>query len=71
MSEATNGRPLPDYTPEEKAAIYAEMKKKFTVEDLLGYINDEDEKVPLDEVIAKAEAILAEAEARKREARRE
>ena len=57
MSEPTNGQPLPDYTPEQKAAIYAEMKKKFTVEDLLGYINDEDEKFPLDEVLAKAEAI--------------
>ena len=52
MSEPTNGPPLPDYTPEEKAAIYAEMKKKFTVEDLLGYINDEGEKVPAEQVLA-------------------
>jgi hypothetical protein len=65
MSEPTNGQPLPDYTPEEKAAISAEMKKKFTVEDLLGYVNDEDEKVPLDEVIAKAEEIIRRTKARK------
>ena len=65
MSEPTNGQPLPDYTPEEKAATYAEMKKKFTVEDLLGYVNDEDEKVPADQVLAEAEEIVRRAEARK------
>ena len=67
MSEPTNNQPLPDYTPEEKAAIYAEMKKKFTVEDLLGYINDEDEKVPAEQVLAEAEEIVRQAEARKQE----
>jgi hypothetical protein len=66
MSEPTNGQPLPDWTPEEKAAIYAEMKKKFTVEDLLGYINDEDEKIPAEQVLAEMEEIVRRVEARKR-----
>ena len=62
MSEPTT--PMPDdWTPEQKKAIYAEMKKQFTVEDLLGYINDEDEKIPMEQVMAKAEARLAELEA--------
>lgn len=64
MSEPT-GAPLPDWTPEQKKAIYAEMKKKFTVEDLLGYINDEDEKFPMEQVMAEAKTLLAEIEARK------
>ena len=66
MSDPTNGQPLPDYTPEEKAAIYAEMKKKFTVEDLLGYINDESEKFPAEQVLAEMEEIVHRVEARKR-----
>jgi hypothetical protein len=61
-----NGEPLREYTPEEMAAICAKFKKQFTVEDLIGYIENGDELIPLDDVIAKAEAMLAEAEARKR-----
>jgi hypothetical protein len=68
MTNPTNGHPLPDWTPEEKAVIYAEMQKKFTVEDLLGYVNDEDEKIPAEVVMAKAEELLRQIEARKREA---
>ena len=58
MSEPTNGQTLPDYTPEERAAIYAEMKKRFTVEDLLGYINDEGERFPAEQVLVEAEQIV-------------
>jgi hypothetical protein len=56
---------MPDWTPEQKKAIYAEMQKLFTVEDLLGYINDTDEKIPMEQVMAEAEALLAELKAKK------
>ena len=46
---------LPDYTPEQKAAIYAEMDKRFPPDELPGA--DEGEPVPLDDVIARMEAI--------------
>jgi hypothetical protein len=62
-----NGEPVREYTPEEMAAICAKFKQQFTVEDLLGYINDEGEKVPAEEVMAKAEALLRQIEARNRE----
>ena len=65
MSESTNGQPLPDYTPEQKAAICAEMKKKFTVEDLIEYIEDDDEKYPAEQVLEEMEQIVREAKARK------
>jgi hypothetical protein len=61
----TNGPPRqPDWTPEEKARIFAEMHKRFTVEDLLGYVNDEDEKIPAEVVMARAEELLRQLEAR-------
>jgi hypothetical protein len=61
MTNPTNGQPLPDWTPEEKAAIYAEMKKKFTVEDLIEYIEDDDEKFPADQVLAELEEMVRKA----------
>jgi len=64
MSE-TNGTPRPDWTPEQKQAIYAEMQKLFTVEDLLGYINDDEEKIPIDQVMAEAEEMLRQMRAAK------
>lgn len=39
-----------DYTPEQKAAIYAERKKLFTVEDLIGYIEDDEPVIPFEEI---------------------
>lgn len=57
----TNDQPLPDYTPEQKAEILAEMKKKFTVEDLIGYIENDEPVVPADEVMAKADEIIRRA----------
>jgi hypothetical protein len=60
--------PMPDWTPEQKKVIYEEMQKKFTVEDLLGYINDEDEKIPMEQVMAEIEAVLAEVRAKKAKA---
>lgn len=68
MSEPTNGQPLPDWTPEEKAAIYAKMKKKFTVEDLIEYIEDDEEKFPAEQVLAELEEMIRKARAGPREA---
>jgi hypothetical protein len=53
--------PLPNWTPEEKAAIYAEMKKKFTVEKL---IEDDEEKFPAEQVLAEIEEMVRKAQAR-------
>ncbi len=58
----TNDQPLPDYTPEQQAEILAEMKKRFTLEDLLEYADWDGQFVPFDEVMAKAEAMLRQAE---------
>lgn len=58
MSEPNNNPPLPDWTPEEMAAILAKFKKQFTVEDLIGYIEDDDEKFPAAQVLAEVEAIV-------------
>lgn len=57
--------PVPELSPEEKAAIFAEMKKSFTADDLYGYIEDTGEKFPMEQVIAEAEAIMAEIRAKK------
>jgi hypothetical protein len=58
--------PLPDYTPEEKAAILAKFKKEFTVERLLEYIEDDDEKIPADQVMSEMEAAVEAVETSKR-----
>ncbi len=42
----------PDYTPEEKAAIYAKHRALFTPEKLIEYIEDDDERFPADQVLA-------------------
>ena len=42
--------PHPDFTPEQKAAIYAQAKKNFTVEDLIGYIEDDEPVIPIEQV---------------------
>ena len=51
--------PQPEITPEELAAFYAEQKKLFTVEDLIGYIEDDGVKVPAEEVLAELERDVA------------
>ncbi len=56
--------PLPNWTPEEKAAIYAEMKKKFTVEKLIEYIEDDAEKFPAEQVLVEIEEMVRKAQAR-------
>ncbi len=44
-----------EYTPEQLAAIYAEAKKNFTVEDLLEYFNPHIPIYPAEEVLAELE----------------
>ena len=46
-------------TPEEKA-FCAKMKREFTVEKLIEYIEDDVPKVPMGEALAKLDAILGE-----------
>ena len=54
--------PLREYTPEELKAIYAKFKKEFTVERLIEYIEDDDEKVPAGQVLAEIEEIVRRSE---------
>lgn len=63
MHEQFFNLPQPDYTPEQKAAICAERKKLFTVEDLIGYIEDDEPVIPMEEVWEK---LLAKVEVWKR-----
>jgi hypothetical protein len=58
--------PLPDYTPEEKAAILAKYKKEFTVEMLIEYIEDDDEKFPAEQVLEEMVEAAGAVDARKR-----
>ena len=58
--------PHPDFTPEEKAAIYAKFKKQFTVEDLIGYIDDDEPIFSSDDVHAEMRARVESAKARTR-----
>ena len=57
MSESENP-PYPDYSPEQKSAIYAKYKDLFTVEDLIELIDDEGPRHPAEEVMAEAREIL-------------
>ena len=56
MDEA---HPLPEFTPEQLAAFYAEQKKLFTVEDLLQYLDDDLPRVSAEEVLAELERDVA------------
>lgn len=47
-----------EYTKEELAAIYAHFKSKFSVEDLLGYIEDNEPVIPAERVQRELRAIL-------------
>jgi len=59
MPETTAPR---DYTPEEISAIYAHFKKKFSVEDLLGYIEDRDPIIPAEESLRQLREVLGKVE---------
>jgi hypothetical protein len=61
MSEPNNNPPLPDWTPEQKAAILAKFKKQFTVEKLIEYIEDDDEKFPAEQVLVEVEEMVRRA----------
>ena len=49
-----------EYTPEELRKIYAKFEKEFTCEKLIEYIEDSDEKFPIEQVLAEAEEIVRE-----------
>ena len=61
--------PHPDFTPEQKAAIYAKYKKLFSVEDLIGYIDDKDPVYPFDQVLEEVEQQIRDLEKHKAEAK--
>ena len=65
----TSELPHPDFTPEEKAAIYAKYKKLFTVEDLIGYIDDDEPVYPFDQVIDEVEQRIRQSKQSKVEAK--
>ncbi len=54
---------IPDFTPEEKARILAKFKAEFTADDLADYIEDDDEKYPMEQVIAELEEMVRVAKA--------
>ena len=56
----------PEYTPEEMAALYAKHKALFTVEDLLGYIEDDEPVYPIEDVLAKVEGMMRSEETKLR-----
>ncbi len=57
MSESNRPSP-PDYTPQEKAAIYAKHRALFTPEKLIEYIEDDDERFPADQVLAELHEMI-------------
>ena len=56
---------LPEYTPEEMAALYAKHKALFTVEDLLGYIEDDEPVFPIEDVLAEVSDLMRLEEAKR------
>lgn len=52
-------RRVPDFTPEQLAAIYAEAKKNFTVEDLIRELEDDPPTFPAEDVLAELERDIA------------
>jgi hypothetical protein len=47
-----------DFTPEEIAQVMAEMKAKFTADDLYDYIENTEEGIPADVVMAEIDEII-------------
>lgn len=68
VSEPTT--PMPDWTPDERAAILAQGKEEFTVERLIEYIEDDDERFPAEQVLAELEEMARPVELRGQEVRR-
>ena len=64
--DAPNQMTAPEYTPEEMAALYAKHKALFTVEDLLGCIEDDEPTRPAEEVLENAKRLIAAAIAKRR-----
>lgn len=62
-----NDTPRFDYSPEEKARIYAKFRAEFTADDLVDYIEDDDEKYSAEEVRAELQEMIRAATAAKRE----
>lgn len=56
--DAPNQVTAPDFTPAEKAAIYAKHRALFTPEKLIEYIEDDDERFPADQVLAELHEML-------------
>jgi len=52
-----------EYTPEEKARILAKFKAEFTADDLADYIEDDDEKFPMSQVLDELDEMVREARA--------
>jgi hypothetical protein len=68
----SGGRPVTptndEYTPEQLAAILAEHKKKFTADDLFGYIEDDAPTIPARQVLDEMKEIVRELKQQKGEA---
>ena len=64
--DAPNQVTAPEYTPEEMTALYAKHKALFTVEDLLGYIEDDEPTRPAEDVLESAKKLIAVAVAKRR-----
>ena len=47
-----------EFTPEEYAQVMAEMKAKFTADDLYGYIEGDEEHIPSEVVLAKGDELI-------------
>ena len=50
--------PLREYTPEEMRTIFDRYRRQLTAEELMEYIEDDDEKYPIEQVLAEAEAMI-------------
>lgn len=53
------GQPFQDRPADDLAALYASYKRRFSPDDLCGYVNGDDKLCPLDAVLDEAEALLA------------
>jgi hypothetical protein len=47
-----------EMTPEEIAQVMAEMKAQFTADDLYGYVEGQEEQIPIEDVLAKGDELI-------------
>lgn len=47
-----------EMTPEEIAQVMAEMKARFTADDLYGYVEGQEEQIPIEDVLAKGDELI-------------